>query len=357
MSEIIVKHENAKKRKVEVPVTIDWKNAKMVRAHSIRAATKEILNMSKNLDVVKINIIGSPSTGKSTLADTLGHLCHTLADIPYTVKKFSRDDLLNFEATLSKLQPTNHVLIFDDVSFLTATASGKQIKQIEKALTEIRHLPGGQDVKIITIFNFHYNMAISKYMRQSEIFIYTSIGSSEFENTVNVIGKKYIQQISIFRACFQQATTKSIFNVPLGDKGKKFVYKYKQPFVPILFYNGLSARLVVFPKRDWIDKICSVCANSNATTSIMSGNVKEFEELFNTKYKRETLLQAMKIKLFILGASTYPKRVKQCMTEIDQAFMASTFDANAMAEHFGLIEKRTMVTDPIVKGKIWTGLG
>ena len=124
MSTTFVKFDNiGGKKKSEVPATMDWKNAKMVRIHSVRAATKEILNMSKNLDVVKINIIGSPSTGKSTLAETLGHLCHTLADIPYTVKRFTRDDLLNFEETLATLQPTNHILIFDDISFLTSSAS------------------------------------------------------------------------------------------------------------------------------------------------------------------------------------------------------------------------------------------
>ena len=114
--------EASQKKRSEVPLTLDWNNAKMVRIHSIRAAVKEILNMSRSLDVVKVNIIGTPSTGKTTLAETIAHLGHTMADIPYTVKKFNRDDLMNFENVLATLQPTNHILIFDQLRIMQHTA-------------------------------------------------------------------------------------------------------------------------------------------------------------------------------------------------------------------------------------------
>ena len=74
MSATFVKYENVGgKKKSEVPITLDWNNAKMVRIHSIRAACKEVLNMSRNIDVVKINIIGNPSTGKTTCAELISH--------------------------------------------------------------------------------------------------------------------------------------------------------------------------------------------------------------------------------------------------------------------------------------------
>ena len=218
--------------KSQVPVTVDWQNAKMVRIHSIRAVVREILNLSQALDVVKINIIGTPSTGKTTLAETLAHLGHKMSKIPYTVKTFTRDDLLNFEETLSKLQPTNHIIIFDDISFMSATAGKRQIDRIQKAFTEIRHLPGGQNVKIIAIFNFHYNMAVSKYMRQSDFFFYTSVGSSELENTQNIVGKQYTRKILDFRKINQQALTLGKFTFNLGKKGQKFTYEWRKPFPP-----------------------------------------------------------------------------------------------------------------------------
>src|SRR2546427_1087141 len=95
-------------KKLEAPVTIEWKGERMIRAHSIRSAVKEIVKMANSLDVVKINIVGNPASGKTTLALTLAHLIHHIADelfhIPYAVRVFDKDDLLNFEYTLSTLE-------------------------------------------------------------------------------------------------------------------------------------------------------------------------------------------------------------------------------------------------------------
>ena len=258
-------------------------------------------------------------------------------------------DLLNFEETLSKLQPTNHIITFDDISFLTATASGKQIKQIEKAFTEIRHLPGGQDIKIIAIFNFHYNMAVSKYMRQSEVFIYTSIGSSELDNTINVIGKKYTQQIINFRKYFQQSITTEKFTVVLGNKGQNFVYRYKQPFIPILWYNGISARLVVSPKREWVDEFCTMCANAKNKTSKEKMDLTEFDKSVTSKFGIGVIRQALRIKLFMLGVPTYSNRVKNAMRFIDEWMDGRDFNAEELAEFYKLEDKATRIGElPII---------
>ena len=330
-----------KKTKSEVPITTIWKNARMVRVHSIRAATREILNLSMALDVVKINIIGTPSTGKTTLALTLAHLCHKMGNIPYTVKIYNRDDLLNFEETLSRLQPTNHIIVFDDISFLSATAGKRQIDKIQKAFTEIRHLKGGQDVKIIAIFNFHYNMAVSKYMRQSDFFLYTSVGSSELENTLNIVGKKYQAKILEFRRVNQQALTTKKYSFSLGKKGQKFTYDWRKPFAPLLFWNNDSLRLVVSPERKWIDPICSTCQNGVQGESIKSNaDLKEFDE-DRKRFGISIFRQALRIKLFNMGVETYSKRVKQAMQWIDNKMNESTFDIEALAEFYNLKDKAT----------------
>ena len=350
-------NQSTKFTKSEVPITTDWQNAKMIRNQSIRAVVREILNLSDSLDVVKINIIGTPSTGKTTLAETLAHLCHKMSKkIPYTVKLFTRNDLLNFEETLSKLQPTNHIIIFDDISFMSATAGKRQIDRIQKAFTEIRHLPGGQDVKIIAIFNFHYNMAVSKYMRQSEFFFYTSVGSSELENTQNIVGKRYTQKILDFRKINQQALTSRKFTFNLGKKGQKFTYEWRKPFTPLLFWNNNSARIVVSPKREWIDPICSICSNAKTTEIQTQGDINMFDQKLQDKYTRHTIIQAMKIKLFLLGVATYPKRVKNCIQDIEQALEQNVYNASDLALHFGLVDKRTRNDNPAIIPKFWTGI-
>jgi len=85
--------------------------------------------MTQSLDVVKINLVGNPSTGKTTLAGSIAHLIHQLSmemyKTPFAVKFFSRTELVNFEATLKTLEGMNQVLIFDDISFLQATTDRK----------------------------------------------------------------------------------------------------------------------------------------------------------------------------------------------------------------------------------------
>jgi len=329
-----------KPKKSEVPITVLWNNSRMIRIHSIRATIREILNLSESLDVVKINIIGPPGTGKTTLGEVIQHLSHKMSKIPYTARTFTREDLLNFEETLKTLTPTNHVLLFDDVSFLSATAGKRQIDKIQKAFTEIRHLPGGQDVKIIAIFNFHYNMAVSKYMRQSDFFYYTSVGSSELENTQNIVGKKYTKKIMDFRRVYQQALTKKEYTFNIGKKGQKFTYKFREPFAPLLFWNNDSLRVVVSPKRKWIDPICSACSGSKSESVKASADMEKFDDE-RKKFGISIFKQAMRIKLFNMGVTTYSKRVKQCMQWIDQQMEESLFNIEELADHYDLREKDT----------------
>lgn len=326
------------KKKSEVPVTLEWNNARMVRNHSIRALVKEILHLANSLDVVKINIIGKPSTGKSTLAFTLAHLVHDISKVPFTVRIFTREDLMNFEQTLKTLTPMNHVLIFDDVSFMAANATKKQIDQIQKAFTEIRHLEGGRDIKVITIFNFHYTMALSKYLRDSEYFLYTSIGSSDIENTSNIIGKKYLPKLNDFRKIYQTAYTsaENKFTFMLGKKGQKFTYKLYQPFAPILAFNNDSARIVVFPKREWIDPACTICANAAGTIK-ENMNVKEFDEKFSKRYGKHVLREALRIIMFkSFGKSLYRAEVKRAIRTIDQHFAQELVNPEQLIEFYDL---------------------
>ncbi len=202
MSEVVrlrPQAEDSRQKKSAVPVTCLWNNARMVRTHSIKAVANEIINLVTSLDVVKINIVGSPSTGKSTLAETLAHLIHSQAKMPFAVRILTREDLKEFENTLSKLDAsTNWILVFDDISFMKAEMSASQLHNLEKGFTQIRHLPGGQDVKIVAIFNFHYTMAVSKYLRQSEFLFDTSVGISDIDNLIKSIGAKFTQRIYDF---------------------------------------------------------------------------------------------------------------------------------------------------------------
>jgi len=320
----IIKYRHAPNlgRKNKIPVTVQWKKEPMIRGHSLQAAVREIVRMTQALDVIKINLIGNPSSGKTTLAESIAHLIHEISldkfKTPFAIKFFTRTELLNFEETLKTLQPTNHVLIFDDISFLEAQVAKKNIDIVKQSFTEIRHLQGGKDVKIVTIFNFHYQMAVQKYLRQSEFAFYTSIGSSDFDNVMQVVGKRYTNQLKKFQRLIFTATTRGKYGFNLGNKGKMFIYPYRKPFGPSLFYNGDTVRVVVFPKRDWIDKFCPTCIAKTETRMKDGLKVEEFAKDLSHKFGPSISRSAVRIKLFQNGLNVYPKSVKQALAYIDR---------------------------------------
>ena len=341
---------NKETTKSEVPVTLVWQNARMVRSHSIQACVREIVGQNAFNDVVKVNIVGNPGTGKTTLANTLAHLIHKLAKIPYTVKVLGREELINIEETLKNLTPTNHVIIFDDISFLASSTSGKKIQKIQQLFTEIRHLPGKQDIKVITIFNFHYTMAISKYLRQSNFHFYTTIGTSDHDNVLKLIGSRYANKLKFFNSITHQANTPpNVFKIGLGGKGKSFSYTNREPFAPALFYNDDKARYIVFPKREWIDTVCMTCTAGIDDDEIASGNIEDFDKAIQTKFTKQTIMAAIRLKMYISGYDTYSKKTQQARRFIDKWEEKNPITLDQLAKFYGLSQTKTKLKiDPSI---------
>lgn len=319
MTIVRVRQATVQKSKSQVPLTVEWNSARMIRIHSINAAVDEIINATDSLDVVKVNIVGQPSTGKSVLAATLAHIIHKRSKIPFAVKLFTRDDLKNFSEVLKTLNAMNHVLIFDDISFLKADLSSKQISNIEKEFTMIRHLEGGKDVKIIAIFNSHYTVAISKYLRQSDFHFYTTAGSSDIDHLTKLMGRKYLYRISSFQKTSLQAMHKKSFSYMLSKKKKsKFTYTYRKPFAPVLFFNGFAAREVVFPKRDWVDKYCMTCEAGSGGATQDQASLEKFDAAAKTKFGPRVIMQALRLLGAINGIYVHQRRVRQAATFIEK---------------------------------------
>lgn len=316
------------------PSVISWRDTKMIRNHSIRASVREIVNVSESLDLVKIGIVGNQSTGKSETAKTIAHLIHKMSKIPFTVRVFEKEQLLDFETTLKKLTPANYILVFDDVSFLGATASKKQVEMVKQAITVIRHLPGGQDVKIIIIMNYHYTLGLDKYLRQSDFKYFTSVGSSELENMEKIVGNKYIELVRNFQKMYTRMLgmvgTKR-FTFMLGKE--PFSYDYRQPFIPLLFFNNDTLRVVVSPLRTWVDKLCPICDISDQ--SIESEiSVAQFCKEAEEKLGKGAFQTAVKHKLLVNGMNVYGNSVVQAGRYLDRALEKKQMTLKDIATHY-----------------------
>lgn len=335
-------HQQVEDRKLEflegsndlgTPSTTTWKGTKMVISHSIRSAVKEIIAYTKSLDVVKIGIVGDPSTGKSTLAKLIGHLIHTHSEVPFTVRIFNKDNLLNFRDTLKSLEPANYVLLFQDVSFLGANADRKQLEMAKQALTEIRHLPGGQDVKIVMSMEYHYNFGLDKYVRQSNFTFWTSVGSSEVDNMEKLVGNRNMPFIYEFQKMYNTAvgTGKWYYQFPGSRKDRFLTYLYKNPFIPVLFLKGQSLRHIVSPSREWVEPICSVCKSADGQFKNSVGDADTFIKDGYSKFTEKVFKAALSHKLRMNGLTIGNKPYVQAEIFIERALQQQLLSLEELA--------------------------
>lgn len=314
--ERIIPRENTNPSRKGIPVTIRWKGVKMIRSHSINAVADEIKTMNENQDLISVNVIGKQTTGKTELCRTLAHCIHSISKFPYSISYFGKDEILNLENTVKQLTPTNHILIFDDLSFLGAQATKKQIDMIQSVLSIIRHLEGGQDVRIILFKIFHYTKAIPPFLRQNDATFVSSVDDNEEKNLIDLLGKKNTHKIQLLKKVRKETVNGEPFTFQMG-KRNVFSYKPRDPFLPFLYSNGVQLRFIVSPLRTWIEPFCQTCTPSKQTTKTKL-NLENFVNDFSKKFTKGIAKRAIELKLLQLGINTQPKRVLQAQKYIDQ---------------------------------------
>jgi len=311
----------------------------MIRSHSINAVAHEIVTMSENQDLISINAIGKQSTGKTVLCRTLAHLVHTFSKLPYSISFFGKDEILDLENTVRKLTPTNHIIIFDDLSWLGGNANKKQIDTIQSVLSVIRHLKGGQDVHIILFKIFHYSKSISPFLRQNDMTFLSSVDDNEIKNLEDLLGKKYSQKIHLLKTIRAQGNRETKFTFPIGRKNS-FTYKLKDPFLPYLYSNGETVRFIVCPLRIWIEPFCQKCSPAKQTKETRL-NLEDFVKDFSKKFGKGIAKRAVELKLLQEGINTQPKRVLQAQKYIDQFLSKKEINIEELSIAYNLKPRET----------------
>ena len=337
-----VKVIESKSKKNLAPVTAKWKGVPYVRSHSFLATVREVISFSAEIDVCRIGLIGSMHSGKSTLSQSIAHAIHKFADIPYKIKILYKDDLLNFEKTLLDLEPVNYILIFDDVSFMGATANKKQIEMVKSAVTTIRHLDGGRDVKIIVMMNYHYSMGLDKYLRSADFKYITTVDSSENENMEKMFGSKNGWKIRQFKRYRHDAVTNKAWFIPLSKEKPAFKYDYRRPFIPVLFWNESSLRHVIAPTRQWQDPICTKCSVASSEDGVESEViVSQFCDESEAKHGKSTWMAGVKLLMYVEGMTVYNKNVVSALKYLSKCREKKLITLEQIAGHYGFVPKHS----------------
>ena len=341
----IIRHQRIENKKSNVPVTTDWHGVKMIRAHSITATVKEILQVNMYKDVVRVGIVGDMGSGKSTLAMTLAHLVHEESNLPFAVKVFDRNALLNFKETISNLESANYVIIIDDASFLSAQASKQKMDGIKQDITEIRHYDNLVGKKIIFIINWHYEYGLDKMIRSTDFRYCTSVGISDTDNLAKIVSAKYLPKIMQFQQMCVSAMTSGQYSFQLGKN--LFTYDYRKPHIPLLFYNKKSLRFVVSPTRQFVDPICNLCSNAENKMVQSDLDVNPFLEKLAVHFKTGTVKMALRAVLLSGGVNVYPTRAKQCMRAISNYFAHRIINLDELAKAWELKDEETKLKKKI----------
>ena len=211
---------------------------------------------------------------------------------------------------------------------------------VKQAITKIRHLDGGSDVKIITILNYHYSLGLDKYLRQTDFKFFTTVGSSENDNVESMIGSKYSKMIQEFQKKRYIGITKGIMPFRVGSKDF-FAYKYRAPFIITIFNTPHASRIIISPTRQWLDKICSKCAESKGMMTPSGIPIKQLMEESEKKFGIGAWKAAIKLALFTEGMTTYNNNVVRALKYFNRCRTETQINLEECAKHYNLTLTKT----------------
>lgn len=301
-----------------------WRGTRMVRRHSFLACIEQIVTWASEIDVTRVGIIGDMGSGKTTLAQAIAHACHARAKqkygTPYAVRLLQREQLLDFKRTLAELPAANYVLTFDDSSFLNASANRREIVKVREAVTTIRHMADRagrrRDVKIIMLIVYHYSKGLDKYLRQSDFRFWMSVGTSEVDALEREVGPRGMAVVKEFqRQCVAAVGTRQ-WSARVGKDGRH-MYRYRDPWIPVLFADATRIRPVVDPTRQCLAPRCPTCAVSDAAPDEIEPG--KFASIGRRTLGTATYAAALKLVASENGMPAHSRRVLGAKRAIEEA--------------------------------------
>ena len=254
---------------------IMYRGQKIAQWHNPRILMDDIRAENQTKQFTSILLVGTPGTGKTTLATFLAHEIHTHED-NFIVRHMGRKELLNLEKVIKALPHNKHlILIFDDVSNALKAATGEQKAMITQTITEARHPSFMQsaDRRVVIISNVHYSNAHEKMLRgQGSWRIYTDMGTEEAEIFNHSTRNKHKSRVSAFMNATLSAFRRKEFTLSITanrketyvtggvkqDNPKSAKYGETGIFRIVMVFDNVRPRFFLIPNDS-----CRLCDDSN----------------------------------------------------------------------------------------------
>lgn len=236
---------------------IKYKGELIAQWHNPKLFIDDILGENDTKQFTSIMLIGTPGTGKTTLATFIGHNIHE-RDSNYYVQHFGRKELVNFDLVIRQLPPKRDVvLIFDDVSLVFKNIKDPAQKtKILTTLTEARHPTlEASDRKVIVIANVHYQNAMEKMWRsQGSWKFYTDMSGEEADVFNHMTKSKFKNKVNVFMETTLKQFRKKKFSTSLTVKTRR-EYEINKPFRFVMCYDNSKLRFFLVP-----EEYCNFCS-------------------------------------------------------------------------------------------------
>ena len=154
---------------------------------------------------------------------------------------------------LSILRPGSCIITMDDFNCIEESFKNKMI-QFESAIHKMQH--SDPSMKVVFICTY-FDEGLDKYHRQEDFRFFVDRDNGELEQVLESHGMGPEESIS-FTETHLTAVRKGKWRTILEDK-TEFYYKYRKPFVPCLFWNGQEPKIIVTPRRQFMEKKCDIC--------------------------------------------------------------------------------------------------
>lgn len=120
------------------------------------------------------------------------------------------------------------------------------------------------------------------------------------------------------------------------------MYKWRDPFIPVLFWNETSMRKIVTPKREFMDEVCSTCNEAEGEIDCDNKTIQELIETGRYACNGPAFNKALKLLMELHGYKVHSGPIQNAKKWIERERMKRNIPLTVLAKEAGIEVVKTM---------------